>query len=148
MCTPVGRLTRHRCPKKLPQSDAVIAESLAAAAPVEAVLPRATAEANSAAAIDEIFMGHPRDCGFASMLFGDVGCADGSRPVSPTGSHVGAERGDLFIVQADAELESAHLGPRPGAVRFGRQRAAVRSVQNDVDERGWIRRLQYGAAGH
>src|SRR5260221_13332106 len=97
MCTPVGRLTRHRCPKKLPQSDAVIAGSLAVAAPVEAVLPRATAEANSAAAIDEIFTGHPRDCGVASMLFCDVRCAYGSPLISPAGSHRGAEHGGLVI---------------------------------------------------
>src|ERR1700675_4731118 len=125
MRTPVARPTTQCWPDKLSQPEA----ALTGAAP----MPGASAAANA----NRIFMNSP-----PSMLFGDGGRVHRPRLIAPAGSYVGAKGGNLFVVEANAELEAAHL--RPGAIG---ERRLMRAVQDDVDESRRIRRLQDRVAG-
>src|SRR5580658_6100831 len=123
MCTPVVSPTRQCWPDKLSQPEAAPAGAVSAGA-----TPMPSASALNAKQ-NFIMLA-------ASMLFGDGGCIHRACLIAPARSHVGAKGCDLDVVQADAELKAAHLRPRAcGERRF------VRTVQYDVDERRWIRRL-------
>src|SRR5690348_6998188 len=102
MCTPVERLTRQRCPKRLSQSEPVAAKAASGA----------SVTAASALTVYLISMVvNLRQLAQQSTLFSNRGCIDRACVVAPARAHVGAERGDLLIVETDAQLEPAH--PRP-----------------------------------
>src|ERR1700722_4314080 len=94
MCTPVESSMTQCCPKKLSQSEAAMASE---------------AHRSIAARLDKTALIFIR---VSSMLFGDGGCAYRSSLIAPGRSHVRTERGNLLVVQNEAELEPANPGPR------------------------------------
>src|SRR5579863_2509996 len=139
MCTPVGRVTRQCCPKRLPQSEPALAVGTHAinanAANTTLVVTRFPPRSPLGAARAPLGVAR-------SMLSGDGGGVHYSGSVAPAGSYIGAQSRNLFVVQADAEFETAHLGPRA----IG-ERRLMRAVQDDIDESCRIGRLQGRTAG-